>query len=92
MLQLNQDLMQPYMELGSESLRPDGDVVLNEDVYRRFIAPSCSQCLGTLKPDVTFFGDVVPQDVVQSSYGVVDQHDAFLVRVEANGGCCRVWK
>jgi NAD-dependent SIR2 family protein deacetylase len=80
MLHLNHDLMHTYLDEGPRSLRPDGDVVLNEDVYRRFVTPGCSTCNGTLKPGVIFFGGTVPPEVAQASYDVIDQHDALLVR------------
>ena len=45
----------------------DGDAAV--DHYDDFteIAP-CGECGGLVKPDVVFFGDVVPRDVVSGVY------------------------
>lgn len=44
--------------------RPDGDVELR-DAGVAFTVPPCPSCGGILKPDVTFFGDSVPQQRAQ---------------------------
>eukprot|EP00730_Choanoeca_flexa_P015172 TRINITY_DN6902_c0_g1_i1.p1 TRINITY_DN6902_c0_g1~~TRINITY_DN6902_c0_g1_i1.p1 ORF type:complete len:312 (+),score=42.08 TRINITY_DN6902_c0_g1_i1:56-991(+) len=87
MLKLNRDLLEPYLRVGPASLRPDGDVVLDDEVYRRFLPPSCIKCQGTLMPNLIFFGGVVPPSKVQASYSVIDEHDALLV----TGTSLAVW-
>eukprot|EP00753_Platysulcus_tardus_P022772 PLAT9984.1.p1 GENE.PLAT9984.1~~PLAT9984.1.p1 ORF type:complete len:183 (+),score=51.08 PLAT9984.1:395-943(+) len=62
-----------------EAQRPDGDVELSDDAIAHFTTPDCSECGGILKPDVVFYGDTVPKDVVQHCTRVVDDADALLV-------------
>jgi NAD-dependent SIR2 family protein deacetylase len=59
------------------SLKPDGDVEL-EDVSG-FRVVDCDACGGLLKPDVVFFGETVPRDRVDRSFGLVDDARALLV-------------
>lgn len=44
-----------------------------------FNVPSCSNCGGILKPDIVFFGDNVPRDVVQDVKTNVKNSDALLI-------------
>jgi NAD-dependent SIR2 family protein deacetylase len=65
---------------GSGEVRPDGDVVLAEDVVRRFRAPRCLVCGGdALKPDVVFFGGSVPKTVVELAFSMLGRAGALLV-------------
>jgi NAD-dependent SIR2 family protein deacetylase len=57
-------------------VRPDGDVDLDDT--EGFVVPACS-CGGTLKPDVVFFGENVPQHRVLRCYSAVDQAASLLV-------------
>ena len=57
----------------------DGDVDLGDVPYGDFQVPSCKNCGGVLKPDVTFFGDVVPKSKVQYAFQQVEQSDCMLV-------------
>ena len=60
-------------------LRPDGDAELDEDDYRHFRVPDCPKCGGIVKPDVVFFGDVVPKSRVEAAMAAVQRADALLV-------------
>ncbi|XP_070571989.1 NAD-dependent protein lipoamidase sirtuin-4, mitochondrial-like [Ptychodera flava] len=73
-LQLN-----PLFEVESVPVAPDGDVLLDDEQIRDFRVPECVKCGGTLKPDVTFFGDNVPKTIVHFLYRKVDICDAVLV-------------
>jgi NAD-dependent SIR2 family protein deacetylase len=67
-------------EAGSGEVRPDGDVVLAEEVVRRFRAPRCLVCGGdALKPDVVFFGGSVPKPVVELAFSMLGGAGALLV-------------
>ncbi|MBJ7408624.1 MAG: NAD-dependent deacetylase, partial [Bradyrhizobium sp.] len=44
-----------------------------------FEVPSCDACGGILKPDVVFFGENVPRDVVATAKDHLAQADAMLV-------------
>ena len=59
--------------------KPDGDAELAEQSYRDFRVPACSDCDGTLKPDVVMFGEAVPKDRVGDATAAVERADALLV-------------
>ena len=49
-------------------------------VTSRFHLPVCLVCgADTLKPDVVFFGESVPKDIVERCFAVVDEADSLLV-------------
>ena len=58
---------------------PDGDAEIPDDAYAGFVVPDCSACGGTLKPDVVFFGETVPRDLVDAAWAMVDESEALLV-------------
>lgn len=58
---------------------PDGDADLEHDDFAAFDVPSCPACSGVLKPDVVFFGETVPRDVVDEARDRLEASDAMLV-------------
>jgi NAD-dependent SIR2 family protein deacetylase len=58
--------------------RPDGDAELSPALERQFTAPICSNCGGTLMPDVVFFGGTVPQERVRHCMDALERADALL--------------
>jgi NAD-dependent SIR2 family protein deacetylase len=58
---------------------PDGDADLESADFASFRVPSCRACNGMLKPDVVFFGENVPRDVVATAYDHLAQADAMLI-------------
>jgi len=58
---------------------PDGDADLDHEDFSSFTVPPCEACGGVLKPDVVFFGENVPRDVVASAQAHLEQADAMLV-------------
>ncbi|WP_315757184.1 NAD-dependent protein deacetylase [Bradyrhizobium sp. SZCCHNRI2007] len=58
---------------------PDGDADLDGVDFAEFTVPACRACGGILKPDVVFFGETVPREVVATAREQVDQADAMLV-------------
>lgn len=58
---------------------PDGDADLEAEDFSSFNVPSCSACGGILKPDVVFFGENVPRDVVVAAHDRLEQSDAMLI-------------
>jgi NAD-dependent SIR2 family protein deacetylase len=60
-------------------VRPDGDVVIPNDVVAGFTVVDCRRCGGMLKPDVVFFGESVPRDRFQRALGVLTASSALLV-------------
>ena len=49
-------------------MAPDADAVLTQDQIDGFTVCPCPHCGGTLKPDVTFFGDNVNTHIVEHCY------------------------
>jgi NAD-dependent SIR2 family protein deacetylase len=64
---------------GPSPMAPDGDAELPDDVVERFTPPACTQCGGTLKPNVVFFGHNVARPIVEEAYALVDGADVLLV-------------
>lgn len=58
---------------------PDGDAELESDEFDRFIVPPCRRCGGTLRPDVVFFGETVPDQRVRTALQWLDGANAMLV-------------
>ena len=53
-----------------------------EEVYQLLatrLPPACTACSGTLKPDVVFFGERLPADVLQKAITEAQACDLFLV-------------
>jgi len=58
---------------------PDGDADLECVDFSCFTVPRCSACGGVLKPDVVFFGESVPRDVIATAQQHLEQADAMLI-------------
>lgn len=68
----------PWLDAdGASTLNPDGDVEITE--LDRFVVPACTVCGGMLKPDVVFFGELVPAHRFEEARGLVVAADALLV-------------
>lgn len=64
----------------SSQIRPDGDIVLADDLVERFIQPRCPRCHGdAVKPDVVFFGGSVPKDRVERCFALTEAAPALVV-------------
>lgn len=61
------------------AVAPDGDVFLEDEQVLNFIVPACDACGGVLKPEVTFFGDVVNRTTVNFVHNKLAESDAVLV-------------
>ncbi|HET7397984.1 MAG TPA: Sir2 family NAD-dependent protein deacetylase [Intrasporangium sp.] len=63
-----------------EQVRPDGDIVLSDDLVDSFHAPRCLVCdRDTVKPAVVFFGESVPKSLVERCFALVESAGALLV-------------
>ena len=63
-----------------EQVRPDGDIVLADELVDSFHTPRCLVCNhDTVKPDVVFFGESVPKTLVDRCFGLVDAAGMVLV-------------
>jgi NAD-dependent SIR2 family protein deacetylase len=58
---------------------PDGDADLEDRDFESFSVPPCPHCDGLLKPDVVFFGETVPRNVVDTAVCHLQQADAMLI-------------
>jgi len=65
---------------GGLAVAPDADASISpaaDTVSFRYL--DCPRCGGMLKPDIVYFGESVPKDVVAMAYSLVDRADALLV-------------
>lgn len=62
---------------GAIEVAPDADAALEHT--DDFVTVACPSCGGILKPDIVYFGEVVPKDVVTQAFSMVDDADAVLV-------------
>jgi NAD-dependent deacetylase sirtuin 4 len=60
------------------AIAPDGDADLDISLADFRIA-GCRACAGVLKPNVVFFGEQVPVEVVERGYALVDEAELLLV-------------
>lgn len=75
---LNPSIAQRISDLANDARQaPDGDAEV--DRVDDFRYPSCERCGGMLKPDVVFFGESAPRDLVERAYALVDASDCLLV-------------
>ncbi|MCA1411994.1 NAD-dependent protein deacetylase [Bradyrhizobium sp. NBAIM20] len=58
---------------------PDGDADLEHEDFSSFEVPPCEACGGILKPDVVFFGENVPREVVATAQDHLAEADAMLI-------------
>ncbi len=64
----------------SDLLAPDSDVHLTEEQIKGFSLPICPKCSNKrLKPELVFFGDNVPKQLVNFINEKLSQSDAILV-------------
>jgi NAD-dependent SIR2 family protein deacetylase len=79
--ELQQRLLQlnPGWTSGGAEVAPDGDAVVDSAAIASFTVASCLHCGGELKPDVVFFGENVPGDVVDRAWSMLDRAEALLV-------------
>ncbi|XP_061583223.1 NAD-dependent protein lipoamidase sirtuin-4, mitochondrial [Cololabis saira] len=71
--------LNPKWEAQAGAVAPDGDVFLEDEQVLHFRVPSCENCGGVLKPEVTFFGDNVNKATVQFVHERLAESDAVLV-------------
>ncbi len=61
-------------------IRPDGDVVLADELVAGFHSPRCLVCASDLvKPDVVFFGESVPKSIVEQGFSHVEASSGLMV-------------
>lgn len=71
--------LNPDWRAQAGGVAPDGDVFIEDEQVLHFRVPSCEDCGGILKPEVTFFGDTVNKATVQFVHERLAESDAVLV-------------
>ncbi len=74
---LNPGFLERAEAVGGLSVAPDADAVVGDTASFRYL--DCPGCAGMLKPDIVYFGETVPKDVVARAYSLVDDAEALLV-------------
>jgi NAD-dependent SIR2 family protein deacetylase len=79
---LRLDAMNPGFRqaaVADTAIRPDGDIVLAEDVVAGFRTVDCRGCGGALKPDVVYFGEHVPRERFRAALDRLEASRALVV-------------
>jgi NAD-dependent SIR2 family protein deacetylase len=71
------DALNPDWSARDVTVLPDGDAAL--EATDDFTLVECEACGGRLKPDVVFFGESVPKEVVARCFSLVDDAEALVV-------------
>ena len=74
---LNPGFTERVEAVGGLAVAPDADAVVTDTASFRYL--DCASCGGMLKPDIVYFGESVPKDVVQQAFSLVEDADALLV-------------
>ena len=74
---LNPGFIERTEAIGGLAVAPDADAVVADTTSFRYL--DCPLCAGMLKPDIVYFGESVPKDIVAQAYSLVDQAEALLV-------------
>ena len=69
----------PHFAARVAAVNPDGDADLDEEELAGFRTVDCLSCGGIVKPDVVFFGELVPRERVQRSFALVERSRLVLV-------------
>ncbi len=74
---LNPGFLAGVGEPGGLAVAPDADAVVADTAAFRYC--DCPRCAGMLKPDIVYFGESVPKQIVAQAYSLIDRADALLV-------------
>jgi len=74
---LNPGFTEQVEAAGGLAVAPDADAVIADTASFRYL--DCASCGGMLKPNIVYFGESVPKDVVQQSFSLVEGAEALLV-------------
>ena len=73
----NPGFLERTEKVGGIAVAPDADAVVGDT--SEFTIVDCWCCAGMLKPNIVYFGENVPKDIVAQAYDLVDDADALLV-------------
>ena len=71
--------LNPALATLSAESAPDGDADLDADSFDWLEIPDCLQCTGLMKPDVVFFGENVPKELVSQAMELLEGSGALLI-------------
>ena len=74
---LNPGFTERVEAVGGLAVAPDADAVVADTASFRYL--DCASCGGMLKPDIVYFGENVPKDVVRQAFSLVEDAEALLV-------------
>jgi NAD-dependent SIR2 family protein deacetylase len=74
---LNPGFTERVEAVGGLAVAPDADAVVTDTASFRYL--DCASCGGMLKPDIVYFGENVPKDIVQQAFSLVDNAETLLV-------------
>ena len=74
---LNPGFTERVEAVGGVAVAPDADAVVADTASFQYL--DCASCGGMLKPDIVYFGESVPKDVVQQAFSRVEDAEALLV-------------
>ncbi|OBF45492.1 NAD-dependent deacetylase [Mycobacterium sp. 852002-50816_SCH5313054-b] len=74
---LNPGFIERAEAVGGLAVAPDADAAVSDTASFRYL--DCPRCGGMLKPDIVYFGESVPKDVVAEAFALVDRSEALLV-------------
>jgi NAD-dependent SIR2 family protein deacetylase len=74
---LNPGFIERAEAIGGLAVAPDADAVVADTASFRYL--DCPRCGGMLKPDIVYFGENVPKDVVARACSLVEEAEALLV-------------
>jgi len=69
----------PSWREASAPQAPDGDADVEDLGFQDFCVPSCERCQGALKPNVVFFGESVPRQVVDEAWALYEEAATLVV-------------
>jgi len=74
---LNPGFTEQVEAAGGLAVAPDADAVIADTASFRYL--DCPACGGMFKPDIVYFGESVPEAIVQQAFSMVNDADALLV-------------
>ncbi|MGZ6778288.1 MAG: NAD-dependent protein deacetylase, partial [Mycobacterium sp.] len=63
--------------VGGIAVAPDADAVVGDT--SSFAIVDCTRCGGMIKPNIVYFGESVPKDLVAQAFAIVDNAEVLLV-------------
>jgi len=74
---LNPGFIERAEAIGGLAVAPDADAFVADTASFRYL--DCPRCAGMLKPDIVYFGESVPKEIVDQAYSLIERSEALLV-------------